>query len=140
MFEGWDEDLLDALRFAGVQQRFFSVDLISHLSHDDEKRTEFHDESNRRVTHMVNRIYRSAKWDSATLNGKMLTYDQRRTLYHHVKREIAEAMKTPGKRTVRILAGRMMFTSLALTCDRVLEYTMKADDQSKQDDYRQLKS
>jgi glycosyltransferase involved in cell wall biosynthesis len=89
-----DNDLCDALAFAGLRQEHFPPTLIRHLPHQDEMRSQFHAIHNLTLSLAVNRVYRLFKWDLARLMGTPLALDQRRQLYQGVLQRVQSVFQT----------------------------------------------
>ena len=84
VYRGWgeeDNDLYDALRFAGVVQARFPGSLLHHFPHDDDRRTQFSPFPDRLVNHAINRVYRILKWDTAGMWRRPLPPADRSRLY-----------------------------------------------------------
>ena len=127
VFQGWgeeDDDLIDALKFIGLRVRRYPASLIRHRDHDDDARTLFHQDSDRRHSHMINRIYRCGKWDLARLSGVVAPIERRQALYNLVEKEVRNLIGQgkPGK--IRIDTGSMRWTPIASHSRRILEYTV----------------
>ncbi|MDA8743919.1 glycosyltransferase [Rubripirellula amarantea] len=138
VFQGWgeeDDDLIDALKFIGLQTRRYSAALIRHRDHDDDARTQFHQDSDRRHSHMINRIYRCGKWDLARLSGVVAPQNRRQAVYDLVSDEVRKLIGQglPGK--VRIDTGSMRWTPMASHSRRVLEYTITPTNEDVAGDY-----
>jgi len=87
-----DDDLCDALRFAGVSERAFPTTLIQHIEHGDETRMQFHATQNRQQSHLINRLYRVAKWDLARMLMKPLSSQRCGELYQLISKQLAAAV------------------------------------------------
>ncbi|MEM6691073.1 MAG: glycosyltransferase, partial [Planctomycetota bacterium] len=127
VFQGWgeeDDDLIDALRFSGLTSERFPASLIRHRDHTDDARTQFHTDEDRRHSHMVNRIYRSSKWDLARLSGVVPPIEQRRALYQLVSDQVRGLIADGKPGVIRLDTGGMRWTPVASTSRRVLEYTV----------------
>ena len=138
VFQGWgeeDDDLIDALKFAGLQTRRYSATLIQHRDHDDDARTQFHQDDDRRHSHMINRIYRCAKWDLARLSGAVPPLKRRRAIYELAETEVRKLIGKGKPGTVRIDTGSMQWTPIASHSRRVLEYTISPADEGAAGEY-----
>ena len=127
VFQGWgeeDDDLIDALQFAGLRTGRYPAALIRHRDHADDARTQFHEDSDRRHSHMINRIYRCGKWDMARLRGFVPPIERRRAIYKLVTQEVRKLIREgrPGK--VRIDTGAMQWTPIDSHSVRYLEYNV----------------
>ena len=127
VFQGWgeeDDDLIDALKFVGLSVRRYPASLIRHRDHDDDARTLFHQDSDRRHSHMINRIYRCGKWDLARLTGTVAPIERRQALYKTVEKEVRSLIGQGKSGKVRIDTGAMRWTPIASHSRRILEYTV----------------
>ena len=120
-----DDDLVDALHFAGLKHRGFPTSWIRHLEHDDALRTKFHEESDRRVSHMANRVYRAAKWDLARLTGRVADLAARQDLYCRVREQVRTVLAAGTSADVRIETQGMYWVPVAATCQRELVYRIE---------------
>jgi len=131
VFMDWgeeDDDLVDALHFIGLRQRGFPAGWIRHIEHDDALRTRCHEESDRRVSHMANRVYRAAKWDLARLLGRVPALTARRELYSRVRTQIRTALAAGQSTEVRIDAQSMYWLPISAACRRELVYRVELTD------------
>lgn len=127
-FEGWgeeDDDLRDALRFAGNRERYFSPSLLDHLDHGDDLRIRFHENKERHASHMVNRIYRAAKWDLARLRRTPLDDQEKSTLYQTVSAKVQHSLQTGETVELRVPAGSLNWAPCDLGCERTLRYELQ---------------
>ncbi len=134
VYQGWgeeDEDLLDHLRFVGAKLAKFPASCLQHLPHDDQARTEHYAERDLSTGHMINRLYRAAKWDLARLTGTVPSLKERQQLYQQVTEQLQIA-KAKQAATITIDLGRMLWAPISMTCQRVLQYRLypagEADD------------
>jgi len=102
-----DNDLYDALGFIGIPPRMLPAGLLSHLPHDDDKRTQFYPVADRVLGHAINRVYRILKWDTARIRWELLTAEMRRALYHKVAEVVTESVRSsrPGDLAVHLPPG-----------------------------------
>ena len=102
-----DNDLYDALQFAGVEARELPASLMRHLAHGDELRTRIHPGAALQLGHAVNRVYRIVKWDTARLRRELLTIEMRRALYDKIAEVVTAAIQSgqPGDLAVHLPAG-----------------------------------
>ena len=110
MYRCWgeeDNDLYDALQFAGLAQRALPAALLKHLPHGDEVRTRFYPVADRLLGHAINRVYRILKWDTARTCRELLTLDMRRALYDKVAEVVTAAIQTgqPGHLAIQLPVG-----------------------------------
>ena len=87
VFQNWseeDNDLCDALAFAGGRLELFPPTLIRHLPHVDAARTQFYAVRNLSLSMAVNHVYRLLKWDLARLTGRPLPPEARQQVYEAV--------------------------------------------------------
>lgn len=127
VFRGWgeeDEDLLDALRFAGAHLVSFPAELIGHLDHGDDARTRFHETAERRRTHMTNRLYRAAKWDWARLAGCVPAEPARERLWQQVNEQVAALLAGHSEITIEIDTGELNWNPLGVPCTRTLRFSL----------------
>lgn len=125
VFHGWgeqDEDLVDALRFDGGSLVHYPANLITHLHHDDTKRTQFHDQKDRKVSHTVNRIYRSMKWDWSKVAGLVPPIEQRQLLHRQIADQVSRVAVHAEDGTIEVDLGKLAWNPLRLPCRRVLQY------------------
>ncbi len=137
-YQGWgeeDDDLIDALKFAGLRQDWFDAATIRHLDHDDELRTRFHDQSQRRVSHMINRLYRTAKWDSAKIAGEVPSPPLLRKLYRQISEQIEGILADGRGGDIVIKTGQMNWTPLAFDCEREIRYCLTPDENGRASPY-----
>jgi len=128
---GWgeeDDDLLDALHFAGVVADMYPDKWVDHIDHDDDQRTQFHDHSDRRISHMVNRVYRAAKWDMARMMNAVPRMPARQALYENITKQLTLALAEKSEAEIVIQTGRMNWVPLAAACGRDLVYRVHFDD------------
>lgn len=138
VFQGWgeeDDDLIDALKFIGLQTRRYSADLIRHRDHEDVARTLFHQDDDRRHSHMINRLYRCGKWDLARLSGVVAPIERRQAIYNAVAKEVRKLMRKGVPGTIRIDTGTMRWTPVASKSQRILEYTITPSGTQNAGDY-----
>ena len=124
-FRGWgeeDDDLMDALRFIGHQLGAIPEELLCHLKHDDDLRTKNYEAKDRRLSHLVNRVYRAAKWDLAKIHGRVPSHDERRSLYESIRSQIGMAVAERGTRTITLPLGEQAWDSLSSNAERNLSY------------------
>ena len=102
-----DNDLYDALQFAGLECRELSEALLRHLAHGDVERTRHYAMTDVVLGHAINRVYRIIKWDVARLNRELLDSPSRRALYEKIAEVFADSIKTgrPGDWTVSLPIG-----------------------------------
>lgn len=127
VFQGWgeeDDDLIDALQFAGLRTGRYPAALIRHRDHTDDARTQFHEDSDRRHSHMINRIYRCGKWDIARLRGAIPPIERRRAIYQLVTKEVRKLIREGRPGRVRIDTGAMQWTPIDSHSTRYLEYNV----------------
>ena len=98
--------------------------MLTHLPHDDSKRTQFHDEKNRKISHTINRIYRSMKWDWAKILGTVPPPEQRQGLHRQIAEQVKAALQNPGWCTIEIDLGKLSWNPLQMPCHRVLQYRL----------------
>ncbi len=138
VYQGWgeeDDDLLDALQFAGLALDVYSNKLIDHIDHEDSLRTQYHDHADRRRSHMVNRIYRAAKWDMARLASRVPPLAARRKLYTNIEDQLNTALLNTEPVTITIDTGRMNWVPLAASCARQLSYLVQVDERIQPGQY-----
>lgn len=131
-YQGWgeeDDDLLDALQFAGLTLDVYPDRLIRHLDHNDDMRTRFHDHADRRRSHMINRVYRAAKWDIARMTMVVPSLASRRRLYAEITRQLTAAIDRGHSVDIVLETGKMNWVPLASKCSRQLIYHVDMDDQ-----------
>ena len=110
MYRCWgeeDNDLYDALQFAGLESRELPESLLRHLAHGDDERTRYYPVADRVLGHAINRVYRIVKWDVARLRRELLDLDMRRALYDKVSEVVSESIQSgrPGDLTVHLPVG-----------------------------------
>ena len=76
-----DYDLFDNLRMLGVKQRTYPAQLVGHLHHGDDRRTENFECKEHLKGVLVNRCYRIIKWELARNRDQALSSEERQTLY-----------------------------------------------------------
>ncbi len=129
VFKGWgeqDEDLVDALKFAGGELVYYSADWLEHLSHDDHLRAQFHDEKTLAISHSINRIYRSFKWDWSRTIKAVPPPAARERLHQAISERVQQIQSTQTFATVAVSLGSMNWNPLHLPCQRVLQYRLTA--------------
>lgn len=139
LYEGWgeeDDDLVQALQFFGLQLERFAGELMHHRDHDDAQRTQFHETRNRRHSHMINRIYRAAKWDLASIRGSVPGDEELRSLYMKVKRVTGEWIESGGAAEVVVDAGAMTRMPIPANFARKLSYSLVADVRKEGDQHK----
>lgn len=127
VFQGWgeeDEDLLDALQYAGARLVSFPAELITHLEHDDTERTRFHERPERQRTHMTNRLYRAAKWDWARLVGRVPDVSLRQRLWQEIDEQVGELVAGRSEIAIDIETGEMNWNPLGVVCRRTLRFRL----------------
>jgi glycosyltransferase involved in cell wall biosynthesis len=110
MYRCWgeeDNDLYDALQFAGLEARALPEPLLRHLAHGDLERTRYYPVADRILGHAINRVYRILKWDVARLGRELLDEEMRRALYEKASEVVSESIRSgrPGDLTVRLPNG-----------------------------------
>jgi glycosyltransferase involved in cell wall biosynthesis len=102
-----DNDLYDALQFAGLRARELTEFLLVHLAHGDVERTRYYPVTDVVKGHAINRVYRLIKWDVARLNRELLDLEARRALYAKTSAVFAESIESgrPGEWTVKLPLG-----------------------------------
>lgn len=110
VYRGWgeeDNDLYDALAFAGLEARPLPPGRLSHLPHPEEARSANYEITDRALGHAVNRVYRLLKWDTARLRREWLTYETRRAIYEKVSEVVTASLGQgrPGDLAVRMPPG-----------------------------------
>ncbi len=137
LFVGWgeqDEDLVDALKFAGARPVFFPAAYLDHRDHDDDARTRFHQQSNRRASQLINRVYRCAKWDWARVMGCAMNPQQRRDLRTNVERQLKDFLASgEATRDIEVAMGTGKWPALKVGTDRRLVYRVHALDTPNRD-------
>lgn len=126
-FEGWgeeDDDLRDALKFSGITEDCYPESLIDHLDHDDQLRMQFHESSSRRKNHMINRMYRVAKWDIARLLKRRLSEQECKSLYSTATEKVKKAFDS-GTGVLEFELGEMTWSPVQLSCQRRLCYDLQ---------------
>lgn len=137
-FRGWgeeDDDLLDALHFAGIRADVYPDRLVDHIDHDDERRVAFHEYNDRRISHMINRIYRAAKWDLARMANAVPSMPTRQQLYKNITGQLNQAIAKKEHVSIVIQTGKMNWVPLAAACSRELIYQVRMDDGAKVGQY-----
>lgn len=107
-YRGWgeeDNDLYDALEFAGVRPGLLPAGLMEHLAHDDAARIRHYGDLT--LGHAINRVYRIAKWDTARLRREALTVSMRQPMYDKVVEIVANWYQSgrTGDLTVQLPPG-----------------------------------
>jgi GT2 family glycosyltransferase len=110
MYRCWgeeDNDLYDALQFAGLEPRAMPASLIRHLAHGDAERTRFYPVADRLLGHAINRVYRIVKWDTARTRRELLTLEMRRALYDKIAEVVTASIQygRPGDLAVHLPDG-----------------------------------
>ncbi len=124
LFQGWgeqDEDLVDALQFAGAKLNTFAASLLKHRDHDDAARTQYHADQDRRRTQLINRLYRAAKWDWARVIQRPLEEHERSWLRHEVEQQLSNSQDVDS---ITIQLGAANWPLLDKTCRRELRYSL----------------
>ncbi len=127
VFFGWgeqDEDLVNAIQFTGAQLVHFPAGLIRHREHDDHARTRFHQDTDRKRTHMINRLYRAAKWDWARLSGQIPNLEERQKLHSLIRERINDLQNGQSEVLIEIETGQMQQNPLGFLCRRSLRFTL----------------
>ncbi len=97
MYRCWgeeDNDLYDALKFAGLESRELPERLLRHLAHGDHERTQYYPIPDRVLGHAINRVYRILKWDVARLRRELPDLEMRRALYEKVSKVVAASIQS----------------------------------------------
>ncbi len=102
-----DNDLFDALAFAGLEQRWFPASLVRHLPHGDDARTRNYPVADKELGHAINRVYRILKWDVARLAREPLALEMRRALYARAGEAVTASIRSdsPGEIAVHLPVG-----------------------------------
>ncbi|HUG71295.1 MAG TPA: glycosyltransferase [Pirellulaceae bacterium] len=133
---GWgeeDDDLCDALEYMGVRESFFSADRLEHLSHDSDLRMRFHERIDRHHSHLINRMYRKAKWDITRLMDVPLDDGARlaanRELYRQVSAKVNEVQAHNSATEIVIDMGSTNWKLVDArgTANRTLVYRLQVD-------------
>ena len=130
VYSGWGEedfDLIDALRFIGQQPRTYPEELVTHLAHDDDLRTQHHQTSDRRVSHMINRVYRAIKWDSARLRDELPDLESRKRTYEQVRQQVLQAVEERKSTRIVVPMGKRRWAKLSADGARELCYRIDID-------------
>ncbi|TWT53037.1 Spore coat protein SA [Rubripirellula amarantea] len=130
VYQGWgeeDDDLLDSLQFHGIRGDVYDDRWVTHLDHDDELRTQFHEWDDRRISHMINRLYRSAKWDMARMSQGVPPQRARKLLYATISEQVRRLVNENSDVDVVIDTGVMNWVPLSARCARQLVYRIKPD-------------
>ena len=131
VYQDWGEedvDLFDALRFAGYQMGTFPEEMISHLEHDNDLRTQFHETQDRRISHLTNRMYRAAKWDTARITGEVPSLERRRQMYQSIRNQVSTAVAERSSAQISLPIGRAHWANLSASGGRVIQYEINVDD------------
>ena len=131
VYQGWgeeDDDLLDSLQFHGIRGDVYDDQWVTHLEHGDELRTKFHVWDDRRISHMVNRIYRSAKWDMARMSQDVPPISVREKLFADISEQVRRLVGDQADVDVVIDTGEMNWVPLSAHCSRQLVYRIKPDE------------
>lgn len=129
VFFGWgeqDEDLVNAIQFTGAQLVHFPASLIRHLEHDNHARTQFHQDADRKRTHMINRLYRAAKWDWVRLTGRIPKLEDRQKLHRIIRDRIDELQNGVSEIVIEIETGELLQNPLEIQCVRTLKFTLRS--------------
>ncbi len=102
-----DNDLYDALRFLGLEERALPVSRLWHLPHGEDERTRFYPIADRTLGHAINRVYRIVKWDTARIRRELLPLDMRHPLYDKVSEVVTASMRSgrPGDLAIHLPPG-----------------------------------
>ncbi|MEM9828784.1 MAG: galactosyltransferase-related protein, partial [Planctomycetota bacterium] len=138
LYVGWgeeDDDLVDALRFAGLDSARFPARLLQHAAHGDDARMENHEADDRERTHLINRLYRTAKWDLARLMGEVPIIQQRRILHQRATTTVDRMLTSGRSATLEVDAGTMQSPPTCRSLRRCLTYVVSPQDKaaSRQD-------
>ncbi len=117
-----DDDLIDALVFIGQQLGELPQRLIRHVPHDEDSRMRFHDVEDRRISWLVNRVYRAAKWDTVKILGEVPSLEQRQQLYDHIRTQVQQAIAANGSTEIELDLGGNPWKNLSATVSRALRY------------------
>ena len=79
-----DYDMYDNLRFLGVTEGRYPAQLVRHLPHGHDRRTENFEFRDHLKGVLVNRCYRIVKWELAKTRGKAFDPQERQTLYEEL--------------------------------------------------------
>ena len=85
IYRGWgeeDNDLYDALQFAGLQPRMLPGGLAEHIPHDNARRIRHYGDLT--LGHAINRVYRIAKWDANRVLRDPMPPAIRQPLYENI--------------------------------------------------------
>jgi glycosyltransferase involved in cell wall biosynthesis len=130
MFRDWgeeDDDLIDALVFIGHQLGELPERLIRHVPHDEDSRMRFHDVEDRRISWLINRVYRAAKWDTVKILGELPSLAQRQQLYDQIRAQIQQAIAGNGATEIELDLGGNPWKKLSATVSRSLRYRIDLD-------------
>ncbi len=110
MYRCWgeeDNDLYDALQFAGLERRELPEQLLCHLAHGDLERSRYYPITDVVKGHAINRVYRIIKWDVARLNRELVDLETRRGLYEKISAVVGETIESgrPADLTVTLALG-----------------------------------
>ncbi len=109
VYEGWgdeDLDLYAALQSIGIRTDPFSSALLSHVSHDEKARTQFHEIKERGISWTINRLYRVAKFDLLRLVGRPLPLEDRQSLYRTISGTVRSLQPEDRQRQITVNLGR----------------------------------
>ena len=99
LFQGYggeDVEVYQALDFIGMKRQSFPSALLQHIAHEDEARTQHHDQKDRGLTISINNVYRIIKFDLIRLQSKFISQEARITLYNRVQAAILQARQGQG--------------------------------------------
>lgn len=97
-----ETDLFARLKAVGIVPSTFPGELIEHIDHSDEQRTEHYTIKDMMLNHTVNRIYSVAKMDFWRLTGKYPDLATRQRFYEVFNRETLAAVNENKPRLVHL--------------------------------------
>jgi predicted O-methyltransferase YrrM/glycosyltransferase involved in cell wall biosynthesis len=96
IYEGWgdeDVDFFSTLEFSGIQRGTFPASLIRHLPHGDDLRVKFHNNKDRWMNALVNKVFRNIKFDLMRQRGGLLSRSFREELYRTVSHMVHDSCR-----------------------------------------------
>lgn len=109
VMEGWgneDCDLYLRLTRAGLQSKRFPDTHMTSIPHENESRTRFHKEKNRRLSWVINRLYMEAKADLMRLQEGPLSKEALVYLYSRIRDETTKAHAEGSSATINLYLGK----------------------------------
>jgi hypothetical protein len=104
-YTGWgaeDDDLIQALFHRGRRLAGFDARLLTEITHSNEERTKFHSLQDISLQHRINYTFMNVKFDMMRLLNRMITPEERKTVYDKIKQTLIAAQRNGSNAPVVI--------------------------------------